>query len=74
MARRVRLPVSALVRDALSRFLEAAMNDKAPQLRFLAAGRSGHRDTAERAEELLWGDLGPHESGSRPRARARRRR
>jgi transcriptional regulator with XRE-family HTH domain len=48
-------------------------NPPRKQMRFLAAGRSGHLDTAERAEELLWGELGPHESSPRPRARARRR-
>jgi hypothetical protein len=29
-------------------------------VRFIASGRSGHTDTAERQEDLLWGDLDPH--------------
>ena len=37
------------------------------KLRFLAAGRSGDRGTAERAEELLWRDRPPRDSDSRKR-------
>jgi hypothetical protein len=73
LAQREKLPVAALVRDALGRYLDEAKRGKGLQLRFLAAGRSAHPDTAERAEELLWADLQPHSSGGRPRARARRR-
>ena len=35
------------------------------KLRFLAAGRSGHHHTAERAEELLWSDRHRRSSNSR---------
>jgi len=55
-----------------ARYLSEAERGNAVRLRFLAAGRSGHRDTAERAEELLWGDLAPHSSAHRSRKRARR--
>jgi hypothetical protein len=73
LAQREKLPVAALVRDALGRFLDEARRGKEVRLRFLAAGRSGHHDTAERAEELLWGNLQPHSTGSRARTRARGR-
>ena len=73
LAQREKLPVAALVRDALGRYLDEARRGKELRLRFLAAGRSGHHDTAERAEELLWGDLQPHSSVARARRRARRR-
>ena len=69
LARREKLPVAALVRDALGRFLDEARRGKGLRLRFLAVGRSGHHDTAERAEELLWSDIQPHSSNPRPRTR-----
>jgi hypothetical protein len=70
MAQRKKLPVAALVRDALGRYLHEVNRSKGLRLRFLAVGRSGHHDTAERAEELLWGDLQPHSSDSRRRRRS----
>jgi predicted DNA-binding ribbon-helix-helix protein len=73
LAQREKLPVAALVRDALGRYLDHAKRGKGLRLRFLAAGRSGHHDTAARAEELLWDDLQPHSSGRRARTRARGR-
>ncbi len=53
LAQRENLPVAALVRDALARYLDVNGRGKGLRLRFLRAGRSGYRDTAERAEELL---------------------
>ena len=73
LAQREKLPVAALVRDALERYLHEAKRGKGLRLRFLAAGRSSHHDTAECAEEVLWGDLQPHSSGPRPRTRGRGR-
>ncbi len=74
LAQREKLPLAALVRDALGRYLDEARRGQGLQLRFLAVGRSGHRDTARRAEELLWDDLEPHSSGSKAPIKARRRR
>jgi hypothetical protein len=71
LAQREKLPVAALVRDALGRYLDEARRGRDLRLSFLGAGRSGHHDTAEHAEELLWGDLQPHSTV--PRARVRRR-
>ena len=72
LAQRKKLPVAALVRAALERYLYEAKRGKAMRLRFLGAGRSGHHDTAERAEELLWDDLQPHSTGRGARIRGRR--
>ena len=72
LAQQEKIPVAALVRDALGRYLDQARRGRGLRVRFLAAGRSGHRDTAERAEELLWRDLQPHSSSPRPRAPRRR--
>ena len=55
LAQREKLPVAALVRDALGRYLGEAKHVEGLRLRFLGIGRSGHHDTAERAEELLSG-------------------
>jgi hypothetical protein len=73
LAQRKKLPVAALVRDALGRYLDEAKRGKRLRLRFLAAGRSGHHATAERAEEFLRGDLQPHSSDPRARSRVRGR-
>jgi predicted transcriptional regulator len=73
LAQREKVPVAALVRDALERYLEEAKRGQGLRLRFLAAGRSGRHDTGERAEEVLWSDLQPHSSIPQPRTRARRR-
>ena len=74
LAQREKLPVAALVRDALGRYLDEARRGREFRLRFLAAGRSGHHDTAECAEELLWGEFQPHSTAPRARTRARGRR
>ena len=74
LAQREKLPVAALVRDALGRYLGEAKHGKGLRLRFLGTGRSGHHDTAERAEEVLWGDLQPHSSAPRPQRKRRGRR
>jgi predicted transcriptional regulator len=51
LARRKRLPMAAVVRDALERHV-ARETVRAP-LSFVGVGRSGSRDTAERHEEIL---------------------
>jgi hypothetical protein len=70
LAQRESVPVAALVREALERYVSEANGERGLRLRFLAAGRSGHHDTAERAEELLWGDLEPHSLETTSGARA----
>jgi 16S rRNA U516 pseudouridylate synthase RsuA-like enzyme len=53
-------PVASLVREALGRYVASEAKRHRPPLRFLAAGRSGKSDTAERHEELLFRELKPH--------------
>lgn len=64
-------PVASLVREALGRYV-ALETKRRPPLRFLAAGRSGKSDTAERYEELVFRDLGPHGKSPRQTRRSRR--
>ena len=71
LAQREKLPVAALVRDALGRYLGETKRGKGLRLRFLGIGRSGHHDIAERAEEVLWSGLQPHSSAAGPRRKAR---
>jgi len=68
VARRRKRPVSALVREALQRFVSEETRKEGFSLRFLAVGASGRRDSATLHEELLWKDLKPH--GVRPASRA----
>jgi len=55
-ARRQRRPTAALVREAVERYIIAVRGSTRERLGFIGVGRSGHRDTAERHEELLWED------------------
>jgi len=67
--------VAALVREALTGYVRTRRKRKRPEPSFVAIGRSGHRDTAERHEEILFQALTPH--GDRltrkPRRGGRRR-
>jgi Arc/MetJ-type ribon-helix-helix transcriptional regulator len=57
-AERRRVSVSEVARDALREHLHAPAKNGLP---FVGIGRSGRRDTARRAEEILareWGDAG----------------
>jgi 16S rRNA U516 pseudouridylate synthase RsuA-like enzyme len=65
-------PVASLVREALGRFVVSETSRRRPPLRFLAAGRSGKSDTAERHEELVFRDLTPHGKSPRRTRRSRR--
>ncbi|HUF24254.1 MAG TPA: CopG family transcriptional regulator [Vicinamibacterales bacterium] len=55
LARRRARPVASLVREALTEYVAKASNTP-PRPGFIGAGESGHTDTAERHEELLWQD------------------
>jgi predicted transcriptional regulator len=59
IAERRGVPASLVVREALERYVSAERRKSRP-LGFVAAGRSGRRDVAERHEDLLFGDLRPH--------------
>jgi len=71
LAQRRGAPVSTLVRESLQRYLAEENRRQKFSLRFLAAGRSGRKDVAERHEELLWRDLKPH--GTLPVTKGRRK-
>ncbi len=59
-------PKAALIRQALGEYL-ARQHRGNRRLGFAAIGASGHRDTAERHEELLWQEeASPARSGIAP--------
>lgn len=75
---------ASVVREALAQWVDAQRAAPAARPGFVATGRSGYADTAERAEDLVFGSLDPHgnavaphpkaERLARPAARAPRRR
>lgn len=73
IAEREKRTVSELVREALASYV-ARRKKVGPGVSFVALGRSGHRDTAEKHEELLWQDLpGGAARNDRKRRRAGKR-
>jgi len=67
LARRERRTTSALIREALARYVGDEKRRTGGSLRIIGMGRSGHRDTAEKHEELLWSGLEPHaDEGTEP--------
>ena len=78
LAERKGEPMASLVREAIADYL-VRQGSEVRELSFLAAGRSGRSDVAERHEELLWRDLAPHAAAKpavkrapRPRRRGSR--
>src|SRR5208282_5868383 len=69
LARRKGVPVSALVRESLARYLEEQKRGQTFTLRFLGQGHSGRKDIAERHEDLLWRDFGHRSSNGRQQGR-----
>jgi hypothetical protein len=59
LARRKGVPVSALVRESLSRYVIEQKGGQTFALRFLGQGHSGRSDIAERHEDLLWREVAP---------------
>lgn len=53
-ARQRRQPKAVLIREALTEYLDRRPDDRLRRLAFVAAGRSGRSDVAERHEDLLW--------------------
>jgi hypothetical protein len=60
LARRQQRPVAALVREAVEQYVVAGRQAGPARPGFVAIGRSGFGDTAERHEEMLFADLAPH--------------
>ena len=73
LASRKGAPVASLVREAIADYIVHQAGSEVRELSFVGAGRSGRADIAERHEELLFDELGPHGPAKRP-ARAPRRR
>jgi hypothetical protein len=72
LSKRKGVPLASVVREAMAQYVANEKERRSPSIRFVASGRSGHADTAERHEDLLWGDLDPHgRTGVSRRARAK---
>jgi hypothetical protein len=69
LAHRKGVPVSALMRESLARYISEQKRGQTFALRFLGQGRSGRKDVAERHEELLWRGQGPNAPQRRQRGR-----
>ena len=60
LANRARKPTAVVVREALAEYVAKRRPARALPS-FVGAFSSGHSDTAERHEELLFANLAPHE-------------
>src|SRR5512140_3425909 len=76
IARRRGQPVASVVREALAEYVLEEKQAGGTSLSFVAVGASGHGDTADRHEDLLWpeaatpGEDAPRDaSPTRPRTR-----
>ena len=67
-AKRDGRPAAAVVRDAIAEFIGKR---RAALPSFAGAFDSGHTDTAERHDEILFGRLQPHAGGQRAAAARR---
>ena len=68
------VPVASLVREALAEYVARRQETAPHSVRFLAAGRSGRQDVAERSEEIVFAELEPHARPQPARARQRAKR
>ncbi len=66
LAKRRATPVAVLVREALDTYLTEHRRTERDLPAFVGVDRSGHTDTAERHEDILFQDLEPHPSPARP--------
>ena len=77
LARRMGRPMAAIVREAVAQYVAADRERRPSRLGFVASGRSGRRDIAERHEDLLFQAYEPSATARPPRrtpARSARRR
>jgi len=65
LARRQQRPVAALVREAVAQYVVAERQALPSKLGFVAIGRSGTSDTAERHDRIAFAGLTPHEARER---------
>ena len=76
LARRSGRPMAAIVREAVALYVAADKERRPARLGFIASGRRGRSDVAERHEELLFQPDPPAQPGPRrstTRRAARRR-
>lgn len=59
LARRTRRPMASIVREAVEQYVIERRSERGARLGFIAVGRSGHNDTAEHHEDLLFDDSLP---------------
>lgn len=74
LARKRGMPVSGLVREALVEYVAREKRARQTLPGFVASGRSGRPDTAERHEDLLWQDASRSRATLAPAATATRTR
>jgi hypothetical protein len=72
LARRSGRPMAAIVREAVAQYVAADKDRRPVRLGFVASGRSGRSDVAERHEDLLF-QPDPPSAPPRPRPRSPRR-
>jgi len=60
LSKRKGRPLASVVREAMAQYVAKEQEAGEVSVRFVAAGRSGHSDTSERHEDLLWQETGPH--------------
>lgn len=74
LARREGRPMAALVREAVAQYVAAARPSRSAGPGFVAVGRSGRSDVAEKHEELLFEEPAPAARKPRTTRTAPRRR
>ncbi len=73
LAERKGVAAASVLREAIDRYLGEERRKTRRPLRFLAAGRSGTRKTAQREEDFVFRDLEPHGAAPKTRRKASRK-
>ena len=63
LAQRQGRPLGAVIREAIGQYVSKHKQKEDLKLSFMAIGRSGHHDTADTHEQLLWRDVSPKGKG-----------
>ncbi len=73
IAERKGVAAASVLREAIDRYLGEERRKTPRPLRFLAAGRSGTRKTAQREEDFVFRDLEPHAVAPKTRRKPSRK-
>ena len=73
VAARRGVAAASVLREAIDRYLGEERRKTPRSLRFLAAGRSGTRKTAQREKDLVFRDLEPHAVAPKTRRKPSRK-